>query len=276
MTGRLRSAVLAAACALAAVPSAGLAAPEHLRLDLSYDVFVGGLHAGRLDAVIRLDPPKYAFDVHAKTLGLLEALVGWRMDSYSRGQLARERVVPAEAGQKNRRRGRKRFVDIVFAEGMPRVVRAKPESRADGRERVLPEARRGALDPIGGVLAIITALDAGGSCDAAFPVFDGRRLYDLAIRGEGSANLPASRYTPYSGPAMRCQILFRQKAGFKQDSDGTVKRFRTAADLWMGRAFAGVPRLPVRIEFDTRLLGAVVGHLVRVSYSSPHGGQTLE
>ena len=276
MAGSLRRAALAAACALALALPAGSAASEWLRLDLSYDVYLGGLHAGRLDAVIRLDPPKYDFDVHGRTRGLLEALIRWRMDSHSRGRLAREQVVPAEAGQKNKRRGGERFVDLVFAEGMPRVVRAKPESRADSRERILPEARRGALDPIGGVLAIITALETGGSCDAAFPVFDGRRLYDLAIRGQGSANLPVSRYTPYAGPATRCQIQFRQKAGFKRDSDGTVQRFRTAADLWMGRVFAGVPRLPVRIEFETRLLGAVVGHLVRASYSSPDGGQTLE
>ena len=275
MRGCLRRAALTAACAVALASSAGTAAAERLRFDLSYDIYVGGLHAGKLDASIRLDPGKYAFDVHGETLGLLETLVRWRMDSHSRGRLVRDRVRPVEAGQRNKRRGRKRFVEIEFAGDMPRVVRARPESRADGRDEVLPEARRGALDPIGGVLAIITALDAGGSCDTAFPVFDGRRLYDLSIRGEEVVMLAASRYTPYAGPAMRCQIRFKQKAGFKRGADGTEERFRTAADIWMGRVFAGQPRLPVRIEFEFRL-GALVGHLSRASYSSPDGGQTLE
>lgn len=269
MTGRFSRFV--AACALAAAASSASAAPERSRLDLSYDVYAGGFHAGKLHTIMKFEGPGYAVEAHGRSIGFFGKVFPWWMTAYARGKMADSLIIPAASGQRNRWRGRKRFIDIVFAGELPTVVRAEPDTRRSNQ--VGPDLRRGAVDPISGVLRVITGLDTGRGCDLSFPVFDGRRVYDLEVRPAGVETFGAGRYSPFTGSAVKCLVQYRRKAGAVDD--GFAPDLRTAAEVWLARVFGGAPPVPVRVRFDLRM-GAVVAHLVEARHRSGEGERVLK
>lgn len=259
----------AAVCA-AAVAFPALAAADY-RLDLSHEVYYGGLHAGDIDTAIDVRGSGYVVEASGGTAGLAARMFPWRMEAYSRGRLERRRIVPAASGQRNVWRGRERFVDIVFAGSLPTVVRAEPVSRI--RNQILPDLRRGAVDPFAALLTAIVGLEAGRGCGTVFPVYDGRRLYDVVVRPERAENLPRSRYTFFEGPTVKCRVRFAKKAGFKRGrTPGFVK---ASVEVWMGRVFEDAPRVPVRVRFDVRM-GSVVAHVVEARHRSSEGERILK
>ncbi len=266
MNGRFSR--LAAAVAVAvAFPAA---AAERYRLDLSHDVYFGGLRAGHIDTAINVEGSRYAIEASGGTAGLAGRMFPWRMEAYSRGRLERRRIVPAASGQRSTWRGRERFVDLAFAGSLPTVVRAAPASRI--RNRILPDLRRGAVDPFAALMTVIVGLEAGRGCGTVFPVYDGRRLYDVLVRPERAEVLPPSRYASFEGPTVKCRVGFAKKAGFKR---GRTPAFvETSAEVWMGRVFDDAPRVPVRVRFDVRM-GSVVAHVVRARHRSPEGERVL-
>ena len=239
------------------------------RLQLDYRAYFGKLHAANLGFVVNFDTAAYdpdaaRYDLHAtayavqvrlKTTGLAK-VVRWKATAYSRGTLLSGEVVPVRAGYRSKQWTRKRLVELGFDEGTPKLVRMKPRRKS----KVPPSQLKGALDPAGALLAVLSRVDAGRVCDLRIPVFDGRRLYELVgeMDGDGAGRLRAGRYSPFAGPTVDCRVRLEKKAGFKRKSDDARKRGDTAMRLRMGRVFDEVPPVPVRFAADTRYGSAVV------------------
>ena len=195
-----------------------------------------------------------------KTTGLVKTLVRWKTTAYSRGTLVSGEVVPVRAGYRNKRWWKKRLVELGFDQGTPKLMRMKPRKKP----RVPPSRLKGALDPVGAFLAVLSRFDAGQGCRLRIPVFDGRRLYELVgeVDGDGAGRLEASRYSPFAGPTVNCRVRLEKKAGFKQESGEGRERDDAEAQLRMARVFAEMPPVPVRLATDTRY-GALVAYLHR-------------
>lgn len=241
-------------------------------LELYYKVYIGGFHALDLDVDIDLDPARYDVNAHFRTTGTVGSLLPWWMKAYSRGALVDGRVTPAEAGQKNTWRGRERYLDMTFRNGLAEISKIKPPPARDERDRVPPRMRRGVLDLASAILRAIRTIEDRGACAARIPVFDGRRRYDFVLEPEGRDTLRASRYSPFSGEALTCIASIDRKAGFKDFEDhdvyaedgGRRHRYDRRARVWMGAAFENLPPVPVRVSIDTRF-GALYAHLNRAT-----------
>lgn len=248
---------LAVSPALAESPTSGL----------HYKVYIGGFHVVDLQIDLGLGAEAYDVEARLRTIGTIGNMFPWSMKAYSNGGLRAESVVPVAAGQQNNWRGNERFIDMTFAGGMPTVERIKPQPSGDERNAVPPEMRRGAIDLTSAIVAILTRLDAGAPCDASIPVFDGRRRFDLVARPDGTDRLRASRHSPFEGPTVNCLVSVDKKAGFKENDSGGWNDPGREARVWMGRAFEGVPPVPVRLTIDTPV-GSLIAHLDRATYKS--------
>ena len=242
-------------------------------LQLDYRVHLAGIHAANLGLGVSFDAAAYdseaaAFDLHAtayavqarfKTTGLVKALTRWKTTAYSHGALVLGDVVPVRAGYRARQWWRKRLVELGFDQGTPKLVRMKPRRTP----RVSPSQLKGALDPAGAFLAVLTGFDAGQGCGMRIPIFDGRRLRELVgkVDGDGTGRLQAGLHSPFDGPTVNCRVRVERKAGFKRRSDGQERR-DIEVQLRMARVFDEMPPVPVRLASDTRY-GAFVAYLVR-------------
>ena len=248
------------------------------RLQLDYRVYFGRLHGANLGFGVKFDTAAYDSDAAAYDLGAtayavqvslkttgLAKVARWKATAYSRGTLLSGEVLPARAGYRSKRWMKKRLVELGFDEGTPKLVRMKPRRSS----RVSPARLKGAIDPAGAFLALLSRFDGDGKCESRIPVFDGRRLYELVGRvdGDGAGSLKAGRYSPFAGPTVDCLLRLEKKAGFKQKDGRARKRRDTRMQLRMGSVFDEVPPVPVRLSADTRY-GSLVAYLHRARLSA--------
>lgn len=271
LPGLAASAVAVLATSLAAVPaataaqgSAQTAAPNatgrNADVDLFYKVYIGGFHVVDMTVDIGLDPRTYEVQADIRSIGMIGRMFPWSMRAHSQGLFADNRVRPVSAGQSNNWRGKERFIDLSFPDGIARVDRIRPTADHDDRNKVPRDMRAGALDLTSAIMAVITRIDGPADCRGKVPVFDGRRRYDLMMAPDGVGELRPNRYSPYAGATTNCILWIDKKAGFKErDSSGWNDSDRRAR-VWLGRAFGGTPPVPVRLTFETPF-GELIAHL---------------
>jgi hypothetical protein len=66
---------------------------------------------------------------------------------------------------------------------------------------------------------------------------------------------------------VNCELRIRKKVGFKNNDDSGWNDGDRSARVWMGKAFADVPPVPVRLTLDTPF-GDLVAHLSAASHTS--------
>lgn len=248
------------------------------RLQLSYRAYFVGIHAANLDlgidfdtgskdpeaAAYDLDASAYAVRLRLQTTGLVKTLTRLKATAYSHGALVSGDIVPARAGYSSKQWRKKRLVELGFEERTPRVLRIKPRRKGGNPSPVSPAQLEGALDPAGALLALLSRFDTGQGCSMRFPVYTGRRLYELVgePRGTGVGRLEANRYSPLAGPTVNCRVRLEKKAGFKRKSDRRPDRYHTDVRLQMARVFDETPPVPVRFAGETGY-GSLVAYLHR-------------
>tara|TARA_R110002110_G_scaffold40995_5_gene130707 strand:- start:6994 stop:7884 length:891 start_codon:yes stop_codon:yes gene_type:complete len=251
----------AAAGQVAAVPA------EKSAVDLSYKVYVGGFHVADINVDLDLAPENYDIAAKVKTSGMVGRMFPWWMQAYSKGQIVGAGVMPVSAGQRNSWKGRERFIDMKFSNGVARIDRIAPKPESDDRDKVPEDMRTGVVDLASAIVSIIRKMDGDDTCSAEVAVFDGRRRYDLIARPDGVEKLRPSGYTPYVGHTVNCELRIRKKVGFKKKDDSGWNDEGRKARVWMGKAFADVPPVPVRLTLNTPL-GGLVAHLSAASHTA--------
>jgi len=259
---------------LALVPTLALAsvlpAPataETGDVGLSYEIYVGGFQVGALRIDMDLAAKNYDIAAKVSTTGLVGRMFPWWMKAYSKGAIVGAGVMPVSAGQRNNWRGRERFIDMKFSDGIARIDRIAPKPESDDRDRVPEAMRTGVVDLASAIVTIIRKMDGNQPCQADVPVFDGRRRYDLIARPDGAEKLRPSGYTPFVGDTVNCLVSIRKRAGFKKNDDSGWNEKDRSARVWMGKAFGAVPPIPVRLTLDTPM-GALIAHLSAAEYDS--------
>lgn len=241
-------------------------------MDLSYEVYLGGMHIFSMDVDMALRPDGYSVAAAGGTRGMIGWIYKWDIKAAAEGSDEAGAIRPrlyqsATDWQKNPRSTRVAFA----AKGSYDVQRtpAEPPDPDDDTEMPsqLPE---NTVDPLSLAVAATRALAANGQCAQTLPVFDGKRRYDLTIKDLGEAKIPPNRYSIYHGPATRCGFTMQRISGFNkkysrsrqwdQDSDAPPT-------IWMAQVHEAVPPVPVRYE-GAIALGNMVIHLTKAEVRS--------
>lgn len=87
-----------------------------------------------------------------------------------------------------------------------------------------------AVDPMAGLLALGFLDNNKGKnpCDRTVEVFDGRRLFRLVLKSEGTEKLKRRGNNVYRGTAYKCRLYQEKIAGYREDKRGDVD-----GDVWV-------------------------------------------
>src|SRR3546814_7071423 len=102
----------------------------------------------------------------------------------------------------------------------------QPAQDWEGRHPLPPDAGKGTLDPLSVIAGLGELLQAGGRCEGTFPVFDGRKRYDLIVSDAGERALEPTSYSLYTGPARRCKLDYKMLGGHKIERSKYVETDR--------------------------------------------------
>ncbi len=259
----------AVAAIWAAIWAAGAVAAEaqSRRIELGFEFYGGGLHIASVKTESRLDADYYRIAAAVKTEGLLDRIVGVELASWAEGRLGPDGPTPARFESVTSGRWAGWRIKMVFADDGAVEAEVSPPPDQDGRDRVPPALRRGALDPLSAALLAGLFLEPRAACRRHLPVFDGRRRFDIVFAARGSETLKANEYGLFHGRALKCEVTARRIAGFKEKPppDGELAIYT----VWLARFEQSGLTLPVRLEAATKW-GSVIGHLTRVK-SAGHG-----
>jgi hypothetical protein len=195
-------------------------------LDLSYDLYVGGISLGKVAMSARFQGEDYKAISTVETKGIVNALWQARVEASSSGLVSDGRIQPSlyDSFSQNRSSPR-RHATLTFGPDGPKTLTSDPPY---GEERypVSETQRKRTLDPLSAVVYLATSTTAKQEkpCEAIAPIFDGRRRYDVAFNFVKKTEVHMDNGL-YNGPALVCQIHYNQIAGYQQSVIDQNKKF---------------------------------------------------
>jgi hypothetical protein len=240
-------------------------------VDLTYDVYLGGLHIFTFDVDMTLQADRYRVAAEGGTQGMIGWLYEWQTKLAAEGLDRNGRIEPQRYDVDSNWQGNQRTVQLGFAEGGRYDLRQTPPPEPDPDiEGALPDSLpQGIVDPLSLALAASRALEESGRCDQTVPVFDGRRRYDLTLKHIDEATLPPSEYSVYEGPAVRCSFSMKRISGFRKSwsSKRQPDDRSSAPTIWVATIRQDLPPMPVRYD-GAIALGNIVIHLTKAQVRS--------
>lgn len=253
---------MASAASLSPAPARAAETMSPRILDLTYDVYLGGLHIFTFDVDMALRPDRYRVTAEGGTQGMVGWLYEWQTKLAAEGLDRNGRVEPQRYDVESNWQGNLRTVQLGFAEqGRYDLQQTPPPEPDPDIEGELPESLpEGTVDPLSLAIAASRALQRNGRCDQTLPVFDGRRRYDLTLKHVDAATLPASEYSIYQGPAVRCSFSMKRISGFRKTWKARRPVDASPPTIWVAQIREDLPPVPVRYD-GAIALGNIVIHL---------------
>jgi Protein of unknown function (DUF3108) len=237
-------------------------------VDLTFEVYGGGLHVVSFGTQAVLTPKRYEIAAQFQTEGVADTFFNGRGSSTASGLLTPSGPRLLNYSQEYDGRFGERSIAMELDESGRYDVAAIPE---DGihKHGFTAAAVRGKVDPL--TASIFTAINAGvAPCSQTIPVFDGRRIFNLKFSELGEAELAPLGAGAYAGPAWKCSVLYDPVAGFTREF--LVERAKNPLPpftIWlarfdeqMGPSGTQPLVLPVRMLFETSIVNATA-HLTK-------------
>jgi hypothetical protein len=221
---RLRTALLGFCLALPlAAPNAWAAggagsdsAAGGASLQLAMTLYAAGLGLGNVDMDAKFTGDKYHVTSNLETKGVVNVFWQSQIQATSSGKLTKTTMQPQSydsfyTGHK----ANHQEVALTYENGDPVRLYANPTYPTTGYE-VKPEEKKGTFDPLSAVIHIASGVDAdpGNPCGVKTAVFDGRRRYNVNMTKVKPVDIKMDNGL-YKGPALLCQIDYKQISGYK-------------------------------------------------------------
>lgn len=186
-------------------------------LELSYDLYVGGIALGKVAMSARFQGTDYKAISTLETSGIVNAFWQSKIEAASNGLVQEGDVRPALYDSFSRnRRDERRQVTLTFGPEGPESLFSDPPY-PETRYKVSEEQQRRTLDPLSAAIFLTSSVNADNAkpCEAVAPVFDGRRRYDVALSFLRTTDVRMDNGL-YRGPVSVCQVRYSQIAGYQQ------------------------------------------------------------
>lgn len=186
-------------------------------LEFTYHLYAGGIPFGKASMTARLQGEDYKATALVETQGIVNKFWQSKIETASNGTIGDSRLTPRQYDSfTTRRTGQRQEVTLKFGADGPSSVLANP-AYDNNRFPISEEVKKRSLDPLSAVLYLTTSSRAveDKPCQASAPIFDGRRRYDLAFNFVKKAEVKMDNGL-YSGPALVCQLQYKQVAGYQQ------------------------------------------------------------
>ncbi len=245
---------LAAAMMALGIGLAGSAAAQsgERSFDGAYTVIARGIEAGDFTFNFRQSGSSYTATANREMKGWVGAALRRSQDyTYSvNGTVAADGTLrPSQyqhqGGRRRDDRPNGRLIRATFTANDV-VTTASPGRPNMGDPPATPEQRRGTIDQITAIAAMITA--DGNPCSRTLRIYmDGRSRFDFVFTPNGAVNVSSRAY---EGPGVRCRVQFRPIAGFGEPQEPATLSFvfaRTPSGMWA----------PITIEMPADGIGVV-------------------
>lgn len=223
------------------------------QIQLVWLVYVSGIKIGVVGLKSQFVPGGYASVSNLKTGGLVGAFYDAKIEANSAGFIAPVGLRPTQYNA-DATSSKRQITQLRYTANAVQLF-ANPSYNTK-RFPVPEEMKLNTLDPVSAMTFAISGISVSEQrpCGDTLRVFDGARRYDVEFRFVANTHLEADE-DGYGGPAVKCEVIYKQIAGFKPSVNQGKKTypifvwgapFETTAPGPLKRFI-----VPVRIETDT-------------------------
>ena len=241
---------------------------EH-KLALQYDVYAGGFKALNASLIMDLDKKAYDMALKAETQGFIGSLFPWKASYSTSGHAEKGVLIPTVYTERSMWRQTVKITEMNYAPNGKVLKSTTQEGQKTTTDRDIDAAlSHDTMDLLTGTLAMLQSVKNTNKCSGKFPVFDGKRRFNIALTDEGKEMLEPSKYSRFSGEAIRCTLKVEPVAGFQKRDEKrgwmavqnhTEERHKLPT-IWLARMKDSGQVVPVRMEIASEY-GSVVAHL---------------
>lgn len=242
---------------------------QQRKLSLKYDVYAGGFKALNASLVMDLSKKAYDMELDAETQGFIGNLFPWKASLNTSGHAEKGILIPTIHTERSSWRQKLKIIEMNYA---PNGRVLKTTTQSDGKtvtnRDIDQEMAKNAMDLLTGTLVILQNVRNSDKCTGKFPVFDGKRRFNITLTDEGKETLSPSKYSSFQGEAVRCTLTVEPVAGFKKKDQkrgwmavqNHTEQHHMLPTLWLARLKGSNQVVPVRMEIASDY-GSVVAHL---------------
>lgn len=243
--------------------------PEPRKLALGYDVYAGGFRALKASLDLDLDKNAYDMSLSAKTEGFIGDMFPWEASYETSGHANDGQLTPTIYTSKSAWKKKVKFTEMNFD---PRGNLLKMTTQEGNKTTVDRDVKKDlaqdAVDMLTGTLMMMQNTKNTDKCEGTFPVFDGKRRFNITLTDQGIDVIKQSDYSQFSGEALKCALKVEPVAGFKEKDkkrgwlaiQNHTEERKKPPTIWLSRLEEGGPVVPVRMEIASSY-GTVVAHL---------------
>ncbi|MFL5238390.1 MAG: DUF3108 domain-containing protein [Rhizomicrobium sp.] len=205
---------LAAGASLGLAHAADNAPPP--TIEIHYRMAVWTIPFGQLDYTGTFSGGRYSAAMHFRTSGFLGSFWKSAIDNSASGVIAANALLPSTyVSQSVSHNGRRQWLRVDYPRNAAPVMHAEPPYDIS-KFPVMDNEKRGAVDPVTGLSALVAGLqtDDIARCARPLAIFDGRRRYNIVFAPLADANATGPPPTPET---QRCKVRYEHIAGFKQE-----------------------------------------------------------
>ncbi len=227
-----------------------------------YAVYGGGFHVVDASLTLKESVESYDSTITAGTQGFLSRVAPWSSVMVSKGQQKQDAWQPTFFENTTKWRDDAKTTILKYnnrGQIINRVVRE--QGREDDTHPADPKLAQDATDLPTGIMGFLRHRNLKEGCEGSFPVYDGKRRFQVKLASQENNVIESNRYTSYEGDVISCSIEVIQDGGkWAKENRGW---FRIQED---SRATGELPRV-----FMTELNDQEWLVPVRLELSSPYG-----
>jgi hypothetical protein len=235
-------------------------------VQLVWQVYLGGFNLGNIGIKSSFAGNSYSAVSRLKTAGVVNSFYEAIIDATSVGAVANASLQPQKYDSNTNNEKTNQKVGLTYSSAGIQLF-SDPAYNTE-RFPVTEEQKRGTLDPLSGLVFALSGISQSTAkpCGETVRVFDGRRRYDIELNYVGQDKVKTDG--GYSGPAVKCTVIYKQLAGFKPNLN--KGKSIPVITTWLApmESTAGGPvkkfMVPVKIMTDTPY-GVALAHARKVT-----------
>jgi len=230
--------------------SASSAAAEEVKLQ--HAVYLGGIFLGGVETNLVQQADKYYSSSKATSNGAINWLFTWKAAGVSSGILDKGAFVPREYSYQSAWNKKNKGGVIKYQPdgSVTSELFGKKNTNTKKYTPIDPKDLKDSMDPISMAFNAAMKLAKGEGCKGQYPVYDGRRRFDVTLADEGQKKFKPSRYSVHTGLSTGCSIKITKLGGFRRNpSYDPVEQEKLV--IWNAAPRDGGLVVPVRMQVNT-------------------------
>ena len=223
---------------------------------IRYAITIAGFSIGTAEFRESITGSTYQLRLDAEFTGLVRMFFAPRLSAESEGTDAGGRILPAHYTLSIDHPNDPQRVNMTMNAGnvVSAVLEPPLPVRAD-RVPVLPEHKRGVVDPLSGFLVTLkpNEIASDAVCNRTIPVFDGGGRFDIRLLPDRRETL---KIEGYDGPVLRCAIRYVAISGHRQKPNVTYMEDNRDISIALAPVPGRAVMIPLEISVAT-LIGSL-------------------